>query len=264
MYTQSNAVQKQPIVDYWFARKASSADSQIRLFCFPYAGGGASIFREWSHALNVPVELATALLPGREARMGEAPRSDIIELTRELATAIAPLLDSPFMFFGHSMGALLAYTLCQELQCQRLPLPERLIVSAARPPHIPEANPLHHLDDAAFINALRRFSGTPEAILANEELMELFLPMLRADFALEETYKHYPQAALDVPVTAISGTQDQEVSPEEMAQWANHTSCDFEQVVIEGGHFFINDQRNELLAKLNDCIASHLPSSTPR
>lgn len=247
-------------VDLWFSRQAPATTPKYRLFCFPYAGGGASIYREWAKELNAPVEVVSALLPGREGRMGETPYSDIRELARELVAAIPPLLDMPFFFFGHSMGAKLAYTVCLELRRQGLPQPECMMVSAARPPHIPEPNPLYHLDNEAFIDALRRFAGTPEAILANEELMALFMPMLRADFALEEAYKHVLQLPLDIPVTAISGTDDQEVSPSEMAQWSEHSVQDVNQYRIDGGHFFINNQRLETLQIVQRILASHIPS----
>ena len=242
----------------WFARHKHSGGTQLRVICFPYAGGGASIFRDWVKTLNLPIELAAALLPGREGRMGEPAYSCIFKLSRELTRAMAAFWEMPFILYGHSMGALLAYTLCQELRQQGLPQPERLIVSGARPPHIPETKPLHHLEDDAFIGALRRFSGTPEAILENEELMGLFMPMLRADFALEETYEHVSRPLLDVPITAISGTQDQEVSPEEMAQWAQHSSREFDQHQIHGGHFFINSHRAENIDIIRSSVASHL------
>lgn len=246
------------VTDTWFVRQKRKVLPRLRLFCFPYAGGGASVFRNWAAELGTDIELAALQLPGREGRMGEAARSDMLALSREVAEAMQPHVDTPYVICGHSMGALLAYTVCLALRQGGETLPERLIVSAARPPHIPEAAPLHHLSDEEFKNALRRFSGTPEAILDNEELMEIFLPMLRADFALEETYCHAPADALPMPITAISGIYDREVCPEDMTLWAGYSTGGFEQHRIEGGHFFINDQQKETVGIVRASIAKHL------
>lgn len=241
----------------WLTHSKNAHKPLLRLFCFPYAGGGASIYRSWAKSLKIPVEITAVQLPGRENRMAETPRSSVSQLAQEVCDAIESFFELPFVFFGHSMGALLAFTVCRELRRRRLALPERLIVSASRPPHIPEPTPLHHLDDEKFIDELRRFSGTPEAVLANEEIMRLFLPVLRADFALEETYAHTPEPPLPIPVTAICGNADPEVSLEEMKLWSRHASGDFGLKTVEGGHFFINEQHSQLLQLIGAILSSH-------
>jgi len=223
----------------------------MRFFCFPYAGGGASAFRQWSKGLPERIEVCAVQPPGRENRISEPPIADVHELVARLLPAMAFLFDRPFVFYGHSTGALVAFELIRELRRQQMPLPARLIVSAARPPHIPEPYPLHHLPEGEFIRELRRFSGTPDKILENKELMDIYLPILRADFALEETYTFKEEPPINVPVSAFYGTMDNEAPKEVMAMWEQHTALEFTLVQMTGDHFFIRTQKDRFLSAVS-------------
>ena len=236
----------------------NNANSRMRLFCFPYAGGGASVFRQWANLLPDHIEVCAVQPPGRENRISEMLISDVHELVEALFLPLTPFLDLPFIFFGHSTGALVAFEFVRELRRRGMPLPEHLIVSGSRPPHVPEPNPLHHLPEKEFIEGLRRFSGTPEVILQNRELMRLYLPILRADLALEETYLHKDEFALDIPVSAFCGSLDQEAPGSVMEAWGDHTTDKFNCETITGGHFFIRTQQDHFLKYVSDILSRSL------
>jgi len=230
--------------------------SILRLFCFPYAGGGAAAFRTWPGFLPDTVELCGVQPPGRENRIGEAPIADVHSLVLRLLPSLVPWFDKPFIFYGHSTGALVAFEMIRELRRQQITLPRHLIVSAARAPHIPEPSPLHHLPKEAFIHELRRFSGTPEAVLENRELMEIYMPILRADLAIEEKYTLKEETPINIPITAIYGSEDDEAPKSVMAPWERYTTDSFELIGLQGGHFFINSAMEAFLSCLSRITAS--------
>ncbi len=227
-----------------------------RLFCFPYAGGGASVFRQWSGFLPDVVEVCGVQPPGRENRIGEDPIADVHELVDRLLPSLVPWLDRPFACYGHSTGALVAFEFIRALRRKGMPLPVHLIVSGARAPHIPEPSPLHHLPEEAFIRELNRFSGTPKEVLAHKELMEIYIPILRADLAIEERYAPREELPLAMPITAIYGTKDKEASKAVMAPWEQYTTASFELIGIEGDHFFIKTAAVDFGACLSRIIAT--------
>ena len=164
-----------------------------RLFCFPYAGGGASIYRQWASKLPVWIEVCAFQLPGREIRMREPGHTDLRSAVEEVADTIHSLLDKPFYLFGHSMGSAISFELARLLRRSGLPQPRHLFVSARRAPQLPQPKEdIHVLPEREFLASIKKLGGTPEEVLKNEELMELFLPTLRADFTLLETYKYVP------------------------------------------------------------------------
>jgi len=220
-----------------------------RLFCFHYAGGGASIYRQWAGKLPPWLEVCAIQLPGRETRMGERGYTHMKAAVAEVVQTIDPLLDKPFYLFGHSMGAAISFELIRFLRRYDLPQPRHFFVSARRGPHVPrrEKELYHTLPDREFLAAIKRLGGTPDEVLRNEELMELFLPLLRADFTLLETYAYLPEPPLSCPISAYCGTEDNEVNEEEMAGWREQTSSRFTLKMISGGHFFINSQQDLLL-----------------
>ncbi|MEM9767571.1 MAG: alpha/beta fold hydrolase, partial [Cyanobacteria bacterium P01_D01_bin.71] len=185
-------------------------------------------------------------------------------LMPRLETALQPWLDKPFIFFGHSLGGLIAFELARSLRHHQQSLPEALWVSAARAPHLPAMEPIMHtLPEADFIAELRRYSGTPNEVLDNAELMGLLLPMLQADFALLETYDYQAQAPLPCPITAFWGDRDAIVSFEEIEPWQRHTDKTFTLEKLAGDHFFVDcpqilplitQKLVQLLAFLNDGI----------
>jgi medium-chain acyl-[acyl-carrier-protein] hydrolase len=190
-------------------------------------------------------------LPGHGRRLSEPPITQIEILIQRLSTSMQTWLDKPFIFFGHSLGALIAFELARSLRTHQRPGPELLWVSAARAPHlVPNTPPIHALPRPDFIVELRRYGGTPDAILENEELIELLLPSLRADFSLLETYRHQPQVPLSCPIRAFWGAQDEIVALADMKPWRIHTDQIFELERLEGTHFFIHQDQSLLLQRM--------------
>lgn len=225
----------------WIHFPPLRASVSLRLFCFPYAGGSAATFRRWSKALPPTVEVCPVLLPGREARLGEAAFSNVAPLLEALVPALVPHLDKPFVLFGHSMGALVAFELARKLRRESKPLPEHLFVSAREAPDFALTQPpLSHLPDDDFIHALSRFNGSEQGALQHPELMKLMLPSLRADFALHEQYQYLEEPALECPITAFGGLQDTATEADGLNAWRAFTSGSFTRRMFPGDHFFIN------------------------
>lgn len=233
------------------------ANDQIRIFCFPFAGGGASGYRAWQKFFPKCVGVYPVQLPGRENRISEEPFTNMVELVAEISRNLRPYLTKPFVFFGHSLGAKIAFEVVRTLRRQWQLEPSHFIVSGSRAPHIPEPKPLHHLADADFVHELRRFSGTPEAILQNRELMELFIPILRADFMLDETYVHLTEEPIACPISVFGGTFDPEAAPRELEDWQQHTSNRFNLEMIEGDHFFLQSNQTVLLNFVKDIVLTY-------
>ena len=234
-----------------------SSPVSLRLFCFPFAGAGASVFRGWSEALPRAVTVIPIALPGREHRFTEPTYSELPLLIRDLAPAIPPLLDLPFALFGHSMGAFVAFELARELRRTCGKRPAHLFVSGARAPHLPDREPpMRHLPDAEFAARLRRLNGTPAEVLDTPELLQVVLPTLRSDITLCETYVYRDEEPLDCPITAYGGEGDEKVPVEDLAAWRAHTAGQFRYMVLPGDHFFLLGARAELLRSLSDELSS--------
>jgi medium-chain acyl-[acyl-carrier-protein] hydrolase len=235
----------------WIVRPAQNPRARLRLFCFPYAGGGASVFHLWRNLLPPEVEVCAIQPPGREMRLAEPPITEWPVLIRQLEAAIQPWADLPFAFFGHSLGAFVAFELTRALRRGGEPGPVHLFVSGRAAPHLPiDRRPIHALPDAEFIEEVRKLNGTPEEVLRSEELMALLTPLLRADFLLFESYRYVEEPALSVPLSAYGGEKDEDSPPHRVAPWRQHTRGAFRQATFHGGHFFIHENRPELLAEL--------------
>jgi medium-chain acyl-[acyl-carrier-protein] hydrolase len=233
----------------WVQFPTSTANSVLRLFTFPYAGGSAAAYRRWNKALPPTVEVCPILLPGREARLGEAAFSNVASLVEALVPAVAPHLDKPFVFFGHSMGALVAFELARKLRQEHNVLPECLFVSAREAPGFALTQPpLCQLPDDEFIRALSRFNGVEQGALQHPELMKLMLPTLRADFALHEQYQYLEGPALECPIIVFGGLQDTATDAEGLNGWRDHTLASFARKMFPGDHFFINAPSSFFLA----------------
>lgn len=227
-------------------KRSSNLATRYQLFCFPYAGGGASIYRSWQAETGPSIEIHPVRLPGRESRISEAPMFSVDELVESIVHEIAPLIHGPFALFGYSFGALLAFETARKLRRKGF-APERLMIAALKAPHLPlRRKPIHHLPDSLLADEIRRFSGTPEAVLENPELMNLLLPAIRADFTAYERYRYRAEAPLDCPTTAMRGATDASVSSDELAEWSQHTSAVFTRHVFPGGHFFLHSARRLL------------------
>ncbi len=227
----------------WFKCFQPNPQATLRLFCFPYAGGGASLFRLWPKSLPSNVELWAIQLPGRENRLKETAFTQLSALIPLLLQQMRPYLDKPFAFFGHSMGAVISFSLVQQLRYRQQPTPAHLFVSGRRAPHLPNPRPpICHLPDADFIKVVeRRYQGIPRAVLQNAELMALFLPLLRADFGLIETHTYISVPPLNCPITAFGGFQDKLVNRQELEAWADQTQAPFTLKMLPGDHFYLTE-----------------------
>jgi medium-chain acyl-[acyl-carrier-protein] hydrolase len=232
----------------WITCPSPNPAAHLRLFCLPFAGGGASIFRTWGRALPQVVEVCPIQLPGRENRLGEPPDTDVRTLAERLAGQILPYARKPFALFGHSMGALLAFELTRTLRRLGGPMPCVLFLSAHRAAHLPlRRKPLHGLPDPEFIQALRGLGGTPGEVFEHEDLLKVMLPVLRADFTLCDRYRFVPEAPLDCPLVLYAGRQDTEVSPQEIEAWNEHSTQTSRLRIFPGDHFFLRSDRDLLL-----------------
>jgi surfactin synthase thioesterase subunit/phosphopantetheinyl transferase len=249
-----------PSLESWLPFRRALAAPRLRLFALPYAGGGASLFRRWPDGLPADVEVCAIQLPGRETRFKEPPYVRMRDLVAVLADAIAPELDRPYVLFGHSMGALVAWELTREIRLRKFRPPETLIVAGHAAPHRPARGPaLHALPDSEFRSELERLNGTPDAVLNNEELLEAFLPTLRADFAVCETYNFAAEGPLDVPIIACGGIHDARASFDDVDAWRVQTRAPFTLRMFAGDHFFIQSHRDEMLGFLSERLAT-IPS----
>lgn len=237
--------------DPWVVIPRPTPNARLRLICFPYAGGGASIYGRWPAQLPPEVEVVAAQLPGRESRLAETPIADMIVLVDRLAEALAPYMDRPFALFGHSNGGLMAFELIRRLQAAGRRMPLHLFVSGRPAPQVELTDPpVHDLPHDEFMETLRRFGGTPEEVLQNEEIMALMAPVLRADFALGETYHYEPRPPLDLPISAYAGETDAEVPVWQVEAWREQAAGAFQFRLFPGGHFFLQENQSEVLEQL--------------
>ncbi|WP_147197601.1 alpha/beta fold hydrolase [Pantoea sp. MBD-2R] len=215
----------------------------MRLICFPYAGGSTAVFRGLAQLLP-DIEVHTPELPGRGSRMNEAAHASMEALAEQMMTELAPHFERPFALFGHSMGAALAFEIVGRLPLSARANLRHLFVSACPAPGYPSRRykQLQGLNDADFVEELRRLGGTPSEVLDNAELMELLLPMLRADFTAVENHQARSGTLLDASVTALVGDRDDKVSAEAAAGWRNTTRGSFESHILPGDHFFLRPQ----------------------
>ncbi|HEX8558587.1 MAG TPA: alpha/beta fold hydrolase [Pyrinomonadaceae bacterium] len=248
--------------DLWLEPLKPNPGGRVRLFCFPYAGGGAAIYQSWARRLPPSVEVWAGMLPGRGSRLLETPPTRISETVAHLARAIKPYLDKPFAVFGHSMGAFIGFDLARRIRGETGVEPVCLFVSGCRAPQLPDPEPPpYDLPDRELIAFLRRLNGTPEEMFAHPELMELLMPMLRADLEAVATYEYVGGQPLGCPIRAYGGVRDPRVSAERLAGWREHTTADFAQRMFEGDHFFIH-QAEALVAGAVGRELSHLADAT--
>ncbi len=235
------------------------ADPVARLFCFPYAGAGASVYRLWAGGVPRHHEVCAVQLPGREARLREPPLGSVEEMVQEAVAALRPLTDRPYALFGHSMGAVLAYETARALCASSGRAPDYLMVSGrwapgCSPPALP---PIDQLDDRAFADEInRRYGGIPAEIVSDAEVLALLLPALRSDMRALDRYRPAPLAPLSMPLAAFGGNDDPRVSRVQLEAWRAQTTGPFRVRTFPGDHFYLGPRRGELLAEVATALES--------
>jgi medium-chain acyl-[acyl-carrier-protein] hydrolase len=241
----------------WFRyRRLDGGLAPVRLFCFPYAGGGASVYRDWADTLAPSgIDVVAVQLPGREDRFCEPAFSRIEPLCEAVIQRLQPLLDRPFALFGHSMGAIIAYELARRFE-EAGPKVTHLIVSGQRAPQVSLGRPVcFDLPTEAFHARLRELNGTPEAVLRDPEMMSLFSPLLRSDFELCETYPREQRPPLDCPITVLGGRDDSETDRAHLEAWRTSTRGAFRLEWLAGDHFFVQSKAVEVRRVVESALA---------
>jgi surfactin synthase thioesterase subunit len=243
----------------WFFEASPDGGVRSRLFCFPYAGGGANVYFHWrSRLLSKRIGVCAIQLPGRESRFSEPAMTDIGVLVCQICDSIEQYLDKPFSLFGHSMGTLIAFEIVRELERRRLRLPEWLLVSGSVAPHRRVDESLHTLPERQFITAVtERYGGFPREVLANQDLIELVIPILKADFALIERYRFEVGATVPVKIAVFGGNADKAVPSRELLHWSDlvRNNETVHHVMFAGDHFFLNSERELVLTEVERLLA---------
>ncbi|MBD2568834.1 thioesterase II family protein [Anabaena lutea] len=236
----------------WVTCPQPNPQAKIRLFCLPYAGGSAMVFRNWADDLPSTIEVCPLELPGRGRQMNLPPYTKMQPLVREIAQNLIPYLDKPFAIFGHSMGGLVSFELTRLLRSDYNLTPIHLFISARNAPQVPPTKrPIYNLPDAEFWQEIRNFNGTPDDVIENQDIIQLFLPILRADFTVLDTYIYTNQLPLDCPISVFGGLQDKEFTDYELEAWKEQTSAAFSLQMLAGNHFFIRSNQNLLLRSIS-------------
>ena len=239
----------------WFIPFKQEKSSYIRLFCFHYGGGSASAYRDWAKDLIEHVDLVAVQLPGRESRFGEPLLDNVSQVATELYKNFNSYLEKPFVFFGHSIGALIAFEFVRLLRKNGVPQPKHLIVSSTKAPQVPlKKAPIHHLPDPELIEKIREYNGIPSNILEDQELMSIFLPIIRADFSISETYQYTAEKSLTCPITALGGLNDDSFDQADLIKWEEQSISQFEYYLLPGDHFFIRSSYQEVITIVNKVL----------
>jgi medium-chain acyl-[acyl-carrier-protein] hydrolase len=246
-----------------FLRTTGLSHAQARLFCFPFAGGSATAFAGWGEKLKPGIEVWAAHPRGRGIRYTEPPHRSVAEMVQDYLPVLRAHLDLPFAFYGHSLGGLLALELAQQLRAEGLALPGHLFIGATVPPVAGLTHPgISHLSDEGFVTAVRdRYSGIPKSIFQERELMEIFLPALKADFSAFETFDRNSVTQVSCPITAFAGSEDAVIAPDMMQGWCRHTEVSFDLRIIPGDHFFLSTSGQLVLSTIRQKMLSTLPET---
>ncbi len=238
----------------WVVRYRPNPQARLRLFCFPYAGGNASLYRTWSEALSPEIEVCAVELPGRGTRQAEPPLTQFAQLVEVVTHVLLHFSEKDMAFYGHSLGGLLAFEGARVLQRQSGTTPLHLIVSGCRAPHLPDDGP-EIADVETLLTYMRALGGTP-----HEQMVRRRWPLFQADFALRASY-HYESAGplLACPITALRGEHDSAANESDTAAWREQTQQTFTQVTLPGTHFFVHSAQDVLVQRVKRCLCGNTP-----
>ncbi|MFC8078570.1 thioesterase II family protein [Streptomyces sp. NPDC057307] len=233
--------------DIWIRRPSPAPDASTRLFCFPHAGGAASFFHPMARRLRPGTEVLAVQYPGRQDRRHEPLLTDIQTLADRATAAVLPFTDAPYAFFGHSMGAIVAFEVARRLQAAGAPQPSILFASARRAPSRRRDERVHLLDDAGLVAEITTLGGTAATLLTDPDVLAMVLPVCRADYRAIERYRCAPHTPpLGIPITVLIGDRDPRVTPAEAEAWGEHTTGPLDIYTVRGGdHFYLTNHLNE-------------------
>lgn len=240
----------------WIRRYRPSATSTTRLVCFPHAGGSASFFHPLAPRFSPGTDVVSLQYPGRQDRRHEPCVEDIGTLADLLADELAALSDKPTVFFGHSMGAALAFETAHRLEQRGTRAPRSVIASGRRGPATRRDEEVHKRDDNGVIEELKKLNGTDTAIFGDEELLRMAMPAIRNDYRAIEAYRCEPDRKVRAPLVVLTGDEDPKTTREEAEAWEQHTEGDFRLRVFSGGHFFLTEHLTEVNREIETELAA--------
>lgn len=244
--------------------REGSSPMRLRLYCLPYAGASAGLFRTWRKVLPPEIALYGVEYPGRGTRVSEPAIERIDELACELAEALAYTPPGPYALFGHSMGSLVAFETAHQLVARDAPLPILLVASGHGAPSLPiTAEPVHASPDPEFLARLRELNATPPEAFDMPDLLELMLPILRSDFRAAETYAPANRSKLEVPIAAYGGLADADVRRDQLMAWADETTARCIVRMFPGDHFFLSTTVERVVSALARDLLGALPTNIP-
>jgi medium-chain acyl-[acyl-carrier-protein] hydrolase len=236
--------------------------ARLRLFCFPYAGGAASIYRRWSQSLPTDIEVAAVQLPGREWRIQEPLQDSMEVLAADALNAMRPYMNKPYALLGTSMGGTLIFELARLIRANGLPEPVCLVPCACGAPHLPEPKPLHQLSDAELLAEITDYGVMSEEVKQHPELTEMFLPLIRNDCIAHETYDYKDETPFSFPLWVYAGLYDDTIERDRLNAWKIHSTADCQVHMVEAGHLFVDTPPDLFLTSLSRRLLGALERSS--
>jgi medium-chain acyl-[acyl-carrier-protein] hydrolase len=215
------------------------------LFCFPYAGGSAYAYNGLAKYAPSNLEVCSVQLPGRGPLYSVKPFETMVDAVRPIVSSIVGKVDKPFVFFGHSMGGILCFETALLLKKMYNISPRMIVISGRGHPSLSSKTCLHKMSDRDLVKELKERNGTPDEVLNNEEMLELILPVIRADYKMCETYAYNAQDTLDCSIAVYGGLEDN-IKEKDLLAWKSYTKGEFVLRMFTGGHFFINTSEQQV------------------
>lgn len=227
----------------------------MKLFCFPHAGSGSRHYLAWQKFAGERLEVCPVAYPGRERRMREPFLESLPQLVDDLLPGLLKQIDAPFAMYGHSMGGVVAFEIARRLQAEGLIASLLAVGASAAPPLRSPPRGMSQLPREEFVLAIgQRYGGLPAEVLNHPELLDLLVPVLRADMALMERYQYEPGLPLECPILCLGGASDESVSQPQLAGWADMTHSRARVEVLAGGHFFIQKSAPAIVRQILDML----------